>query len=510
MTRIIFLLLLLAISSALAIRTGKEKCPFNDTVDLSNYMPYDNGSYSYQNIIIPKANVSIYEYRLEFLDTRRPVPGHPRACVCGPRHHGKYCIKLCCEPGEFYNETSLSCMEIPRYQNVPSEMTIMAEDYEQKLVNVFQKFTYQVGLPCDKPKVLSSDLDTWDILEDGTLMISNYDAHLDTVSYCLTPKWDDSLNLNVFMPMSCPMKSEVQFSTILNTYGMLLSVSFLVPTIAVHLLLKELRENLKNKILICYLLSLTVGYLIISMINITQARFDFVSCSIIGYIGYYFLMAAFVWISVLCFELWYNFKAQSYEFCTSRCLRRFKIYSMYAWGLSALMTAIVVWTQLSDYVDDLYKPGIGIKVCWLDTRKWSAALYFYGPNTIILIFSAITFVYVTMKMYRMRCDSITKIQKQSFFQENVVILVRLFLLMGITWIMDILSFCVRNYPQFDMFFVLTDFCNAIQGVLIFILFVMRRKVTSLLKAKFLGKTVKGNGDDSIQFHSTLSMSTKVT
>lgn len=64
--------------------------------------------------------------------------------------------------------------------------------------------------------------------------------------------------------------------------GMLLSVSFLVPTIAVHLLLKELRENLKNKILICYLLSLTVGYLIISLINITQARFDFVSCSIIG------------------------------------------------------------------------------------------------------------------------------------------------------------------------------------------------------------------------------------
>uniref|UniRef100_A0A1I8NK33 Methuselah N-terminal domain-containing protein n=1 Tax=Musca domestica TaxID=7370 RepID=A0A1I8NK33_MUSDO len=243
-------------------------------------MPYDNGSYSYQNIIIPKANVSIYEYRLEFLDTRRPVPGHPRACVCGPRHHGKYCIKLCCEPGEFYNETSLSCMEIPRYQNVPSEMTIMAEDYEQKLVNVFQKFTYQVGLPCDKPKVLSSDLDTWDILE---------------VSH------------NVRM------------------------------------------------------------------------------------------------------------EAESQE---KKLNGRIKLY--------------------------------------------------------------------------------------------VVILVRLFLLMGITWIMDILSFCVRNYPQFDMFFVLTDFCNAIQGVLIFILFVMRRKVTSLLKAKFLGKTVKGNCDDSIQFHSTLSMSTKVT
>lgn len=49
------------------------------------------------------------------------------------------------------------------------------------------------------------------------------------------------------------------------------------------------------------------------------------------------------------------------------------------------MTAIVVWTQLSDYVDDLYKPGIGIKVCWLDSKydkkkraklSWIRDIYF--------------------------------------------------------------------------------------------------------------------------------------
>ncbi|XP_073843050.1 G-protein coupled receptor Mth2-like [Musca autumnalis] len=502
MTRTIVLSVLL-ISTTIAIQTDQEKCPFKDTVDLTNQTLLANGSYIYQNILIPKENVSLYQYHLEFLDKKYRTKGHPRGCACGPKLSGRYCLKLCCEHGKFYNQTSLSCEKIPNNRNVSDELEVrMVNDKLYKSVNLFENFIMQVGLPCAKPQVLSDALEEWDILENGILEIYSAAAKLDTVSYCITSIWNETTNVNIFKPVSCPMKSEAGFTTLLNTYGMLLSVLFLIPTIVVHLLLKELREK---KIFISYLIALTVGYSTLTLINVSHARFDTIGCSLIGYIGYYFLMAAFLWISVLCFDIWYTFNSNAYN-----SARRFKIYSLYAWGLSGLMTGVVIWSQLSDYVDEIYKPGIGFEMCWLNTSKWSAVIYLYGPNTIILIFSLITCIYVMKIMHRCASDRIDEKEKrtQNIFRERIVLLLRLFILMGITWFMDILSFCLRNYPEIDRFFILTDFCNAVQGVLIFILFVMRRKVMLLLKARFQKKSLEDNVDNSFQFHTT-SFSTKI-
>ncbi|XP_061394953.1 G-protein coupled receptor Mth2-like [Musca vetustissima] len=357
------------------------------------------------------------------------------------------------------------------------------DQQHEVMVNIYRKFIPQIGLPCEKPQVIMDTTDRWNILENGTLYLDDHDVLLDTVSYCLSPQWDSTINENIFLPLSCPMTTELDTATTLNTYGMLLSVVFIIPTIFVYLMLKELRENIKNKIFICYLICMAVSYLIISLLNISRAVFHIFSCSLIGFIGYYFIMATFVWISALCFEIWYNFNAASTDFCPKRSAIRFKIYSLYAWGLTGIMTAVLIWCQLSEYVDEMYKPGIGVKVCWLDTRKWSAAIYFYGPSTIIMIFSTITFIYVSRKIYEIRFDALAKLHKQHFLQENLLILIRLFFIMGISWIMDIISFAMRDHQNFHFIFDLTDFCNATQGVLIFILFVVRPEVMGPLKKK---------------------------
>lgn len=54
--------------------------------------------------------------------------------------------------------------------------------------------------------------------------------------------------------------------------------------------------------------------------------------------------------------------------------------------------------------------------------------------------------------------------------------------MGVTWSMEIISFLIS--PQSN-FFLLTDICNTIQGVLIFVLFVMKRRVMRLIKKRFV-------------------------
>ncbi|XP_075163341.1 uncharacterized protein LOC142235975 [Haematobia irritans] len=464
-----------------ALKAHGEKCPYRDTVDLTNYLVYENGSYLYHDTLIPKEHVSIYRYRLNFRNKKISATSHVRGCVCDPLN-GRYCIKLCCERGQAYSELSLRCEHLPENDIEPTQLDVITEAGQRMEVDIYSRFIYQVGLPCSRPEMFSPSLDLWDFYDDGRLLIYSDNTVLDTVSYCLTPYHDAKTFL---IPMSCPMKSDATFSLLINTYAMALSVVFLIPTILVYLFLKDLREKLGNRILISYLFSIAVGYSIISYINISQTKFNYLACSTLGFMGYFFLMSAFVWLSVLCFDIWYSLKFCIYNSSSSQRTKRFILYSLYAWAIPAFLTALVIWAEKSKHIDVIYKPGIGVEICFLDTRKWSAAFYFYGPNTIILMFSIITFVYLICTMYKSHDSNVT-IESQNFFQENSVVLLRLFIIMGISWTMDILSYCFRNYPQSEFIFLLTDFCNAIQGVLIFILFVLQPKVLWLLKDRLLG------------------------
>lgn len=59
---------------------------------------------------------------------------------------------------------------------------------------------------------------------------------------------------------------------------------------------------------------------------------------------------------------------------------------------------------------------------------------------------------------------------------------RLFIVMGVTWSMEAISFFISAESDF---FLLTDICNTIQGVLIFVLFVMKRRIFRLIKKRFV-------------------------
>lgn len=99
-----------------------------------------------------------------------------------------------------------------------------------------------------------------------------------------------------------------------------------------------------------------------------------------------------------------------------------------------------MWAQWSDLVPKIYKPGIGDDICWLDSKwkmnsnkkkkqtqlkwstllanKWSTALYFYGPNLLIILFNVGTFTILSLRIYRIRSDVAKLTQKQMFFKEK--------------------------------------------------------------------------------------------
>lgn len=52
--------------------------------------------------------------------------------------------------------------------------------------------------------------------------------------------------------------------------------------------------------------------------------------------------------------------------------------------------------------------------------------------------------------------------------------------MGVTWLSELVSFFVGNDKNWSRLFYISDLCNAMQGFLIFMLFVMKKKVKHLI------------------------------
>ncbi|XP_037811121.1 G-protein coupled receptor Mth2-like isoform X1 [Lucilia sericata] len=462
-------------------QTGQ--CPYKNTVNLKHYRRYENGTYLYRDILIPPEKQHYYDYHLNFQKTKKSVQRHLRGCVCEKRP----CLKLCCEDWEYFDfsQNMGKCKKLSQDMKVSWDVAIQRKSENIEKVNIFKHFTPQVGLPCREPEELDFMLDKWMLFENGTLFVSYDNSYYDTLQYCYSPLLNTTTMEYILTPYTCPVKNIPSWKQRVISYAMAISVLFLIPTIVVYLSLKELRGNLRGKLLICYILSLAVGYIIIALINISELQFDVYGCNILGYTCYFFLVAAFLWLNVLCFDIWKNFKETSYlELNSKKSVKEFIFYSLYVWLGAGFATGVCIFIQLSTSVNDLYKPGIGNQKCWLDTQSWSAAIYFYGPTLVILLFNLVTFVHLTARICKIRSDIANMTHREKFIEENAIVIFRLYLIMGISWLFDVISYCLPDTEKWMFAFAISDFLNAIQGILIFSLFVLKANVLDLLKKRF--------------------------
>lgn len=180
---------------------------------------------------------------------------------------------------------------------------------------------------------------------------------------------------------------------------MLFSIPFMVLTIAVYLLIPELR-NQHGKSLVCYLLGLTIGYSLLCCLLLMHDMNPFgLSCKLLGYTAYFFFMSAFFWLNVISFDLWHNFRGTR-GINRFQEKKRFLLYSLYSWGLALVFLVFTVLVQ--EYFDwpEALKPGIGAgQFCWLDMTNWSAMLYFFGPILIIIVANTVMFMMTAIKIH---------------------------------------------------------------------------------------------------------------
>ncbi|KAJ9586780.1 hypothetical protein L9F63_019626 [Diploptera punctata] len=273
---------------------------------------------------------------------------------------------------------------------------------------------------------------------------------------------------------------------------LLVDAVFLTATLLLYMFLPELRAGLHAKYLMGHTSSLLVAYLFLGVVPIMPILGSTL-CVTIAFIIQFAFLAAFFWLNVMCIDIAWAFSGlrPPQGSAIERDHKKLLFYSVYAWGTTGLISII---TAMTEFIPGLLatnsplKPNIGRPACWF--QKPAATLaYFYGPMAFLLLGNLVLFLYTAGRIISVRRDTAILSSAGNTAgsaihndKQRLVLYVKLFCLMGLTWVTEIISWAVGGA---DYYWYITDVVNMLRAVFIFAIFCCKKSVLHLLRTRLI-------------------------
>ncbi|XP_022917474.1 G-protein coupled receptor Mth2-like isoform X8 [Onthophagus taurus] len=470
-------------------------CGEKYSVDITASEHLLNGSKVYDNIT--------YEPKNYFEDAKnKRIYG----CLCD----FKKCIRKCCGLNEIFNGTTKMCDFNDQHPNI-----LQALNHFEFLRNdvhiISQKLMCKNGTT--RYIVRSSHVD---LTEDIKFVYNNLIIGIE--NYCL----DYIRSHDRPDALICVDLNQYKHNIPHVAMGMIISMPFLIATFLVYALLPD--KNLPAKSLMCYVLSLLFAYIMLVTIQL-NSNLEHGACVTIAYLCYFFFMVSFFWMNSSCIDIWLTFSGiKGITGQRTQERKRFIYYCLYSWGLPLIMTSIVVVMTMEHLKDSIFFTAIGDGQCWFKNGL-STGIYFYFPIAILLITNIVLFAITALKIRNVQRDTKVLNAKDSSKHEKdkqrideynsepcyliepvknrgmqvydfldvdnsclgFNLYIKLLFAMGVNWSMEVISWLVQwqsnNVPTYIWY--ITDFCNAMYGVLIFFIFVFKKNIWIMLKKRYL-------------------------
>ncbi|XP_061716391.1 G-protein coupled receptor Mth2-like isoform X4 [Cydia pomonella] len=463
------------------IVAGRAVCDFENSVDISTGKRLSNGDIIYVN--------DIYNRQQYYIDNDTL---HERGCICLK----KTCIRKCCPVGQGY--TKKACVDVDE----PFDPPIWDDHVPQRGMNV-SRFGLVSGIVTCRENMVRLRIKgtvkgDFRLLVDGRLFIQvpgsvNPWQKREPDEYCIDSfiqeHEDGSTSTKLDALVCFPQDDEDSSNYVVSSTCMLISSAFFIVTIAVYALLPEL-QNLHGRVLMVYLACMCVGFTFLAamQIMITVNNTTITICIGLTFVIYFALLSAFFWLNVMCFDIWWTFSGKrglSFEKLSMRA--RFCAYAAYAFGFPTGLTIIMAALEFSGLPAHPAMPMLRQQGCFL--HGTSKLLYLYGPMMILCVANIVFFILTAWKINQIKQqtqktlkskDSATTDQHRND-RQRLLLYVKLFTIMGINWILEIIS---GQYPQTNIVFRFIDAYNVMIGVFIFIIFVCKRKIFRLMKKRF--------------------------
>lgn len=417
----------------------------------------------------------------------------PEENYCGPESK---CIRKCCPIGMVFNKTGRYCQ---RYDSM---------NITEYLPETFD-LRGGLGPQCPDEGRRLLDEYNFHILVDGRLNDTDFtNIYLDdeeriTQEFCVDHFLLEDQDIPTIKVMRCAPKDspalteEDQTTFQIYPYFLIASSIFVFITLIIYALLPELRD-IHGVSIMCYLGSLGATFVILSIIMLAEIH-QGVFCTCIAVVLHFTCLAAFSWLNVVCFDIFVTLKGFHRRLRRTfsdlpRTSSRFVYYSLYGWGVPSV---IVIVGQIMDNIKnlstDVIKPHLGVWTCWFYKGNLGGMwLFLYGPLSILIGINIILFILTASHLYRVRVTDTVRAGREHW--TRFVILVSLFIVMGVSWVTEIITFAIsqNSKTSFEAIMV-TDIFNILTGFYVFIIFVCKPSVWKMLKKKFLPRSKREGG-----------------
>ncbi|XP_026836308.1 probable G-protein coupled receptor Mth-like 11 isoform X2 [Drosophila erecta] len=461
-------------------------CDFLDTVDLTHSSKFENGSYRYEDLIIPARLTGQYDYRILDGGSWEHVSNHVRGCICKLRP----CIRLCCHHRKLMSSTQCSKdVDADLTYDYALDITLRNGSVTRKHIMNEMIVQQDLPMPCQIHYELDAERyaeDKWTLFENGTLLRHYDNAFLSKQDYCLQPRRSKSGESYSLVPYNCIIQPSMTMA-----YVKLVSVVFMALTIGTYSWL-PLFHTVHGKCCTLYFVSLMVTFLL-NVASMFGVFINDLMCLLNA-------MATFAWLSVISYDVWRRFGLhQNRDFCRSMG-NRFLHYNLIVWSIAALLTlGVFIVDLLFPYYSDSgsnFVPGVGVTSCWIMTDGWSGMVYFYGPIFLLILFNGIMF-YLTIRNIRAEkrlrpkviknCDE----KEKSRFRANYSLYVYLFVIMGGCWILEIIAFICEIKNILLPLIKANELVNCSQGIIIFLLTICNKEVRKTIRDRIQPKRTSG-------------------
>lgn len=408
-----------------------------------------------------------------------PRKAHEVACQNGP------CFHKCCKYG--YS------MDLHRSLCVPDENST----FNPPVATDLSKYNIVIGYPICESFIHKKGR----IAIDGNGNLIHRDGDYPSSDFCADTFLENGLQKQG--ALTCPDRPPVWISvrSYLFPICKFISLIFLSVIIACHLFVPGLLAD-GGVHLMCYAISLFTAFSTGFSVNVFHEYLGDSSCVSLAIAMQFGFLATFFWLNVMCFEIWRKIRSLANQTPSSRFSSGFCL--LYGWGTPVCICTVTIAMQHlpPDNVWGVIKPYIGISRCWF-REDIGTLLYFYGPVTFAAICSSV-FIVLTFINYKailrnfMKMSDVQRMRDREVEPDQNVrppklppaqitgpiqdfsTKMKLFALMVFCWITEVLSWKI---PPMELW-ALTDTLNALQGLFIFIIFLLNRRKRDLVEEKF--------------------------
>ncbi|KAK8380140.1 hypothetical protein O3P69_016649 [Scylla paramamosain] len=391
------------------------------------------------------------------------------AQICFKDHHHYYnhhcnasaCVRKCCLDGQ------VMFGKFCGWANDASQLW-QPEQIPGQEINEQWKFV--VGEPGCAFHLEEGDMH---LLPNGSLYVSPERVPVPPSMYCMDNRIGGTGDPVRFAMICFPPKEFTCFwRDILIKVMVGLSCVFLLATLGVYLSVAELRDHTYGRCLISMVAAMLTAY-ICHLCGPENAPTK-ASCYAVAYVRHLTVLAVFFWLNVMCFDMWKILRGSTVQHHSRKV---FLGYTLYAWGCPMVVSTI---TLVLDIVapDNIILPQYRDGSCWFkgDQAYWA---YFSSFILILVVINIGFFIHVAVTLYqkmKQRTKNFetnsSRTNKTTKAKHQMWLFTKLFVVMGVVWITDILS--AVSHRRTCTYWVFTDIINALQGVFIFIVAVCNK------------------------------------